>query len=928
MVPVSIRKCSGLSTINKDRFCPKAAYAHCSRGNSNRIRGRKLQKLLGGGIWLGPERNSESSGKASVTDVDIFAFAAIEIQTGISFAKGKPVLDIFCRDADNDRHVIQVYNLPCYFYVRDSEIIDQEDVKKYGIGESYGYISLYGESLKKITVHKISDIRKLGKIYHGFESDLKWDKKCLLDLQITDKFAHYENGVYTLDERFNALKPIDNVIDTSDGFSSSSIFKSDAAALIVKKALEQEKELSDHIPIIGHTPFEVRYAVIDIEVIVDKREKLKTYDGNIVCAVIWDSYTGEYYKFKIESPIRPGSEQLLVRQILEKLKELDVDIITGWNVEFDIKWILNKALDYSIELESYFIGGKTFITKYTDASGEFHEDIYLGGRVLVDSMALYMKKTMTTEKLNSYSLKSVAGVEQLDEWEDLGPRVKELWDKEPDRVVEYCRLDVERTMQIIERKRLIAGALTTCKFFGCGFDEVTVNSKVIESMAFMLKRNRVMPNIVRGRDKANVKGAVVLETIVGLHRNVGIFDAASLYPSIIAGLNISPECLVPGKDLYKDNTSSCIAVEVEGIKHFLLHKNKRIGLMTEVITEMRKLREQIREARQKATDDNDQDSLALYTDEEKVAKGVLASVYGVMGFKDFRLFNEDCANIITSVARGMIEKIKVTLETDEFKVIYGDTDSVFIQCKNIEAGFKAQKIINDFMPEYLRTFGVEENVIEVNFEKFFKWIMFMKKVVAKRKNKMWKKTSAAAKKNYIGFISHKESGPGVMKEVSELYFRGVALRRSDSAKVLKDVMRKFFNLMEDGDFHKSIAYLREVKKAFHTYEMDYVCMPRSINNEEAKGPWPDGLRYSKEVLKLEFSDDEMPKLIYVKDQRVYPQTKVLCYQEGHVIPPEFKIDYDIMFDKIIRAKFEPILESLGLYWDTYINDQQTLEKWV
>ena len=141
-------------------------------------------------------------------------------------------------------------------------------------------------------------------------------------------------------------------------------------------------------------------------------------------------------------------------------------------------------------------------------------------------------------------------------------------------------------------------------------------------------------------------------------------------------------------------------------------------------------------------------------------------------------------------------------------------------------------------------------------------------------------------------------------------------------------MRKFFNLMEDGDYKLAVNYLRDVKDAFHSYTMDYVSMPRSVNVEDAKGPWADGLRYAKTNLKFEFEPETMPKLIYVKNQFKYPKTKVICYQDGHVIPFEFEIDYDTMFDKIIKAKFEPILESLGMFWDTEINSQLTLDAWA
>ena len=846
-----------------------------------------------------------------------------KVCTGISFVKGRPVLDIFCRDFDNRRQVVKVFGLPCYFYVDVETHIEEEDMKEV-LSEASGYTSLFGQQLKKITVKKISTIKKMGQAYKGLESDVKWDKKALLDLQITDKFVGENGKAYTLDPRFNAINEVETDIVTPDGVSVSTTVQSYGAKEIVNRAMDEEVLTQSNKPTFGHEPYEIRHAVVDIEVIVSNKEGLRTYEGDIVCVVIWDSYTDEYYKFKVNKEMHGvNAEKAMLKEVAEKFKELDVDIISGWNVQFDMLWLINKWIDYSIDLSVYFPGGETWITKYTDQAGKFHEKIYLGGRMIVDGMELYKKKTMTTEKLNSYSLKSVAVVEGFPEWEDLGRKVKELWDTESDKIVEYCRIDVERTMQIIVKKQLLIGAHTTCKFFGCGFDETNTNSRVIESMMFLLRNGRILPNLVRGRDKAEVKGAVVLDNTAGMHHNVGIFDAASLYPSIIMGLNISPECVVKEDD-FRDSYT----VKAGENTHHFLKQEIKMGLMTEVIAEMRKLREQIRSNRQAATARGDTDAFELYNNEEKVAKGVLASVYGVMGFKDFRLFNEDCANAITAVGRGMIDKIKNTLNTGEFSVIYGDTDSVFIKTQGLDSGIKAQKMINDIMPAYLETFGVKDPVIAINFEKLFKWMLFIKRVTPKRKGKFWKKDTGAAKKTYIGFISHKEGANGEMKAVSELYYRGIALRRSDSAIVLKDTMKRFFTLMEDGTFLRSIELLKDVHKTFKNYDKKFLAMPRSVNEEDANNPWANGMRYAKANLGFEFNDDELPKLLYVKNQYKYPKTNVICYQDGHTIPPEFEVDYDIMFNKLIRAKFEPIVESLGLAWDIQIGNQSSLDQWV
>ena len=252
-----------------------------------------------------------------------------KVGSGISFVKGRPVLDIHCRTAHNDRKTVKVFNLPCYFYTKEDEYIEEEDRKGTLLGEFPGFYSLYGQPLKKVIVKKIRDIKRLGKLYHGYESDLKWDKKCLLDLKITDMFVYDNEHAYTLDERFNAMNPQDIILTAPGGLTSSGTIFNENEMDIVTDALKLKESLLLLSPDKGSAPYEVRYAVIDIEVIVDKREDLRNYDGEIVCAVIYDSYTKEYKKI-----MNDKSERKLISDILKHFAKLDVDIIFGWNVDF------------------------------------------------------------------------------------------------------------------------------------------------------------------------------------------------------------------------------------------------------------------------------------------------------------------------------------------------------------------------------------------------------------------------------------------------------------------------------------------------------------------------------------------------------------------------------------------------------------------
>ena len=837
-----------------------------------------------------------------------------KLGTGISFNKGRPVLNIYARDEKNEKVTVPVENLPIYFYVKDDVHIEDEDMKKV-IRTSSGYVSIYGDMLKKVFVRKISDMRKLSRIYHGFEGDINWDKKMCLDLKITDYFYYEDKKVYSLDKRFlgsEVHKSGD--VEVSSEVEVTGLMDNDKLV-----GLANEAEAVD---------FKFRHCCVDIEVIVEDKEKLRTYDGEIVCAVIYDNFEDKYHCLRSNDV---GGERQLIKDIWQVIKEKKFDIITGWNVEFDVKWLIKRAEFYGIDLSEYNRAGDINIFSYTNKAGVFIEDIKIPGIAIMDGQELYIKQTATTEKRASYSLKAIAVAEKFPEWEDFGSKIKTAWAENPDQVVEYCRIDVERTYQIIEKKGLLKNAVTLCSITGANLDESMWNSKVIDSMLFLYKGNRILPNIVYRTEEKNIEGARVIKSIKGVHHNVGIFDAASLYPSIITGLNISGETLVKtgeAPSLYKDDYYHVkVNVNGEDRKFSYVKPEYKVGLLPEIVTELRKLRERIRADRMKATEAGNTDLYKQLNDEEKVTKGLLASVYGVTGFSSFRLYNEDCANTITGVARGVVIETLDKLQSDEFNIIYGDTDSVFIQMSDYKKGFEAMDKINKIMLDYVNGFGVKERVISMNYEKFFDWVMFSQEPSVKLKSKIRRKEGQATKKKYIGYISYVQSGPRDMKATKELYYKGFELRRSDASPALKRVMKEFFTRMENGDYKASADYLKEVKSEFSTYSMNDIAMPRSVNKIEAKGPHPDGVRYAQQHLGFEFRDDELPKLIYVKRQSKYPKTDVICYQEQHRIPDEFEIDYDVMFDKLIKKKFEPILEALNLHWDTAVSNQGTLDTW-
>ena len=169
------------------------------------------------------------------------------------------------------------------------------------------------------------------------------------------------------------------------------------------------------------------------------------------------------------------------------------------------------------------------------------------------------------------------------------------------------------------------------------------------------------------RVHAAQQGGHVLEPVTGLHRNVWVFDFKSLYPSIIRTLNIDPLSYVeqpaPEDDLIR-TVGGAFA--------------RAPAILPRLLDELFPRRE----AAKKAGD-------AVASNAIKI---LMNSFYGVLGAPSCRFYNTALVNAITGTGRELLLWSKAWFEAAGFKVLYGDTDSLFVDSRQAEdAGVGASR---------------------------------------------------------------------------------------------------------------------------------------------------------------------------------------------------------------------------------------------
>ncbi len=203
----------------------------------------------------------------------------------------------------------------------------------------------------------------------------------------------------------------------------------------------------------------------------------------------------------------------------------------------------------------------------------------------------------------------------------------------------------------------------------------------------------VFPNKMM-KQQRKFKGGQTDEPIPGIHHNVAVLDFASLYPTVIATYNLSPETFITSQQLAQQSDVSIDddiipllekrgASYVDTLEHeqlfggrYLFYSQKtKQGIFPKLMKYLFMQRVKIRkEMRQPGIDPHHKNALDK---RQYVYKIFMNATYGAFGNKFFRFFFPQIADSITYFARRSLQAAQKYI-TSNYDVtnIYSDTDSV------------------------------------------------------------------------------------------------------------------------------------------------------------------------------------------------------------------------------------------------------------
>jgi len=374
------------------------------------------------------------------------------------------------------------------------------------------------------------------------------------------------------------------------------------------------------------------------------------------------------------------------------------------------------------------------------------------------------------------------------------------------------------------------------------------------------------------KDKA-FKGAIVIDPIAGVHFNATVLDFASLYPTIMKRHNISYETVDCPHEECKVATDN----KVPETRHWTC--KKRTGMISETIGFFRDTRVMWFKAKSKDKS-LDERTRTWYSVVEKALKVYVNASYGVTGAQHFELFCMPAAESVTAYGRNAIMRTKEKAESMGVRVLYGDTDSVFLDNPSKE------------QQEELVKWSQEELGIDLEVEKTYKYVALSER-----------------KKNYIGVYS-----------TGYVEVKGLSGKKRNTPRFIQDAFSEMLTVLSKVDNLEGFETAKdEIRKIVNT----------TIDRLEGKAdPFtPDDLAFRIQLTKkLEQYGKTTPqhvraaKMLEAAGHDIQPGTIVEYIKtkgNGGVMPIELakETSYWLDTDKYtdtLRSVFGQVLDSVGI----------------
>jgi DNA polymerase-2 len=311
------------------------------------------------------------------------------------------------------------------------------------------------------------------------------------------------------------------------------------------------------------------------------------------------------------------------------------------------------------------------------------------------------------------------------------------------------------------------------------------------------------------------------------------------------------------------------------------HFDRQNAILPGLITELAQAREKAKQ------EHNDILSYAI--------KIIMNSFYGVLGSNVCRFYHAELASSITMRGHELLARTQAWMEERSAKVIYGDTDSLFVTLNDTQADPQEQgkelcQQINLCLSKWCQDYAQLDSHLELEFERIYERF-FMPTIRGQEEG---------SKKRYAG------------KSNGELIFKGLEAARTDWTPLARQFQRTLFekifsdenpiNFIQEtisklrlGEYDDQLIYSKQLSRPLASYTKNkppHVRAAAMIDQKRAEQGLP--LEYNK------------------GRKRVY-----YVYQRSGVVPYESEKNLiDLDYEHYIEKQIEPIADSILPFFKT------------
>jgi DNA polymerase elongation subunit (family B) len=342
-----------------------------------------------------------------------------------------------------------------------------------------------------------------------------------------------------------------------------------------------------------------------------------------------------------------------------------------------------------------------------------------------------------------------------------------------------------------------------------------------------------------------------------------VFDITSLYPTMIINNNISPETV--NCSCCKDDPKARLTFDYEFVKDFLYNKNsscywvcrRRLGLFSNKLKELTQIRIQYKK-----------EGKIL---ESTAIKAIINSGYGVFGHSNFKYYDPSVAELVTALGRQTLLRMQEIGKGLNFKILYGDTDSLFVN------GVNSKDDILDF-----KNICKNKLNVDVVHEKYFQKLILV------------------SSKHYLGFTSDKNQDPVI---------KGMEGIKSDRPEFIQTTFREMVkDIQEDINpipkLKQALTYLdkRQVPKDRLEISLTLTKDPQDYMNECLQKRLGTELRLKKGDTLVYYKCDQQ---LVVYDHSGKQRTRII----GESVDPN-DVSYAKYKERLIKS-VKDVIEILG-----------------